>query len=31
VAVEPGRSIADDELWNMQYLVKGVIGSMPAQ
>jgi len=31
VAVEAGRAITDDELWSMQYLVKGTIGSMPAQ
>ncbi len=31
VVVEEGRSITDDELWNMNYLVEGVVGTLPAE
>lgn len=31
VVVEAGKSLADDGIWGMNYLVEGVIGTMPAQ
>lgn len=31
LVVPEGRSMTDDELWHMTYLVKGITGSMPKQ
>lgn len=30
-AVAVGRSLSDDDIWSMNYFVKGVIGTMPAK
>jgi hypothetical protein len=30
-AVAVGRSLSDDDIWSMNYFVKGIIGTMPAK